>query len=138
MRDKDEKGIERDEYDPGVSPEQRQKAEQVLKELGSRLTAFFEKRNLGEDYRHAELSGAPLTSPVAVLVSRHNAFDGDHIVLTETELPEIPIATIRYKGPGGEVRLYGRLTASHPGQRADDVREDGKRISVARFTPEPD
>jgi len=132
MRDKN--GIH-DEFNPGASREQRDRAEQLLLETGSTLARFFEKRNLSEDFRRAERQGRPLDRPLHVLIALHPS-EGrkHHVVLSEIPLPDIRFAEIRYRTPLGAETLLGSIEASAPGRRNED-HQGGKLISVAPFRP---
>ena len=125
----------RDEFNPGASREQRESAEKLLDEAGSHLDRFLEKRDLGADFRRAQLQGKPRQRAIPVLMAQQpSASRGDHIGLSEIPLPDIRFAEIHYRTPGGIATLLGRIEASVPGRRADDHRGD-KLISVAHFHP---
>lgn len=134
MRDDDDRI--RDEFNPGASWYQREKAKKLLDEAGSNLSHFLEKRDLGADFRRAELKGRPLagSTPILFGLTAHNPEDG-HVVLSASPLPEISLAEICYSSPRGNQVLIGRLQASTPGRRAEDRRGDKVMISVARFFP---
>ncbi|PKL96344.1 MAG: hypothetical protein CVV18_02050 [Gammaproteobacteria bacterium HGW-Gammaproteobacteria-8] len=124
-----------DEFNPGASKDQRERAEGLLQEKGSALAQFFEKRNLSEDFRRCELRGKPLERPVHVLLALHpSKGQRHHIVLSEVNLPEIRFAEISYRTPLGAETLLGSIEASLPGRRTEDHRGD-KLISVTHFLP---
>lgn len=132
MRDKDRI---HDEFNPGASREQRDRAEDLLLEQGSTLAQFFEKRNLAEDFRRAELHGRPLERPTHVLIALHPSEGKNfHIVLSERPLPDIRFAEVRYRSPIGTKTILGSIEASVPGRRAED-QHGAKLISVAHFRP---
>lgn len=123
-----------DPFKQDVSDEAKKHAEQML--AGSRLATFFEKRNLGDDFRKAWLA-APRDQigPLQVLLSRKPGGGRDAlVVLSETLLPEIGQAEITYHTPMGDKTLFGRVEAGRQGRRVDDDKGD-RRISVAWFHP---
>lgn len=132
MRDEDRI---HDEFNPGASREQRHRAEDLLLEQGSTLAQFFEKRNLSEDFRRAELHGRPLERATHVLIALHpSKGKTHHVVLSELPLPDIRFAEISYRTPLGAETLLGSIEASVPGRRTEDQRGD-KLISVSHFRP---
>lgn len=131
MRDKNKPD---DPFTLDVSDETRQRADEML--AGSKLATFYEKRNLGDDFRKATLvAPRERIGPMNVLLSRREAGQGAGlVVLCEMLLPDIREAEIRYHTPMGDKTLLGRIEAGRPGHREEDRKGD-TRISVAWFHP---
>jgi len=129
MRDKDKFD---DPFKQDVSDETKKHAEDML--AGSHLATFYEKRNLGDDFRKATLVAVrERIGPIDVLLSRQPAGGREAlVVLSEMLLPEIGQAEITYHTPMGDKTLLGRVEAGRPGRRKEDCKGD-TRISVAYF-----
>ncbi|NKI33883.1 hypothetical protein HFP89_01730 [Wenzhouxiangella sp. XN79A] len=132
FRDSDaEEETGHDIFNPGVSDDQRQRAEEMLGGLSFGM--FVEQRSLDNEYRAGVLIGLDGSDPVEVAVSPMiDETLREHVVLCDRPLHAQQKAQIITRRAGRETRLMGSLSASRPGRREEDRKADPP-IHVARF-----
>lgn len=119
-----------DRYDPGITPEQIRRAEQMLGDLS--YGTFIERRDLGDAFRSGLLIPLDGSSPIEVGVSRLQSEElRDRAVIYSAPLANMH-AQLVFDRAGERVKLIGRLEASHPGRREGDA-GNGEPTHVARF-----
>lgn len=120
-----------DIFNPGISDDQRKRAEQLLR--GRSFSMFVEQRALDNDFRRGVLIGLDGSEPIEIAVSPMlDEQLREHVILSEQPLharEKVQIITTR---AGRETRLMGALTTSRPGHREEDRKADPP-IHVARF-----
>lgn len=120
-----------DAFSPGVSSEQRKRAEEMLGNHS--LSLFVEQRVLDQQYRPGVLIAPEQEEPIEVMVSPLNDADlREYIVLSRQPLHAAQKAEIVTKQTNRETRLMGPLSPSRPGRRQEDQEADPP-IQVARF-----
>lgn len=120
----------KDRYDPGVTPEQIRRAEELLDGLS--FGTFIERRDLGDTFRSARLIPLDHSPPLEVALTRLQGEDlKDRAVLYSEPLTNMHVQLV-FDRAGERVELIGWLEASHPGRRESDA---GNRnpTHVARF-----
>ena len=126
-----EEDAEHDIFNPGVSEEQRKRAEQLLG--GGGFGMFIEQRAMDTEFRPGVLIGLDGSDPIEVAVSPMvDETLREHVVLCDRPLHAKQKAQIITRRAGRETKLMGSLTASRPGRRKED-READPPVHVARF-----
>lgn len=122
-----------DAFNPGVTREQIEKAEQLLSGLD--LPMFVERRNLGQELRPGILHerGGPTRVEVKVSIDPIDD-DGSHLILSRDPLPAMRGAEVSIESGGRVKVLSGVLDASQPGRRRDDRINDDV-MKIAFFHP---
>jgi hypothetical protein len=120
-----------DAFSPGVSSEQRKRAEEMLGNHSFSL--FVEQRVLDQQYRPGILIVADSPEPIEVMVSPLNDEElREYIILSRQSLRASTKAEIVTRQTNRETRLVGPLSPSRPGRRQED-QESNPPIQVARF-----
>lgn len=121
----------RDVFSPGVSAEQRQRAEEMLG--GHSLSLFVEQRVLDQQFRPGVLLVPEHGDPIEVMVSPLNDEElREYILLSRQPLHASAKAEVVTKQTLRRTKLLGPLSPSRPGRRQED-QEANPPIHVARF-----
>lgn len=127
---RDRKG-EKDLFDPGVTEEQRQRAETMLGGLS--FGTFVEQRELDGEFRPGLLIPLDGSEPIQVAVSPVVEEElQERVVLCERSLGAMRKVQLIVKRAGQQYKLVGSLSNSSPGRRAED-RSAEPPVQVARF-----
>ena len=122
---------DKDIFDPGVTDEQRQRAEKMLGGLS--FGTFVEQRELDGEFRPGLLIPLDGSEPVHVAVSPVVEEElQERVVLCEQALRAMQKVQLVVKRAGQQFKMVGSLSNSSPGRRAED-RQAEPPVQVARF-----
>lgn len=107
-----------------------------LDELTAKLATgiYIEKRDTDAEFFPGVLSPRSVDmEPFRVMVSPVKYAEGERVILCQVTFAAIGWAELVFEDElGQEIRIAGEVSASRPGQRAEDQRQDPP-IQVARF-----